>query len=50
MIRWLTVVLRLAVAGLKSRQNLLPENLARANENELRQYHKRAWIYSDRQS
>jgi hypothetical protein len=27
MIGWLTVVLRLAVAGLKSRQNLLLENL-----------------------
>jgi hypothetical protein len=28
MVRWLTVVLRLAEAGLKSRRNLLLENLA----------------------
>ena len=28
MIRWLTVALRLALAGLKSRRNLLLENLA----------------------
>ena len=32
MIRWLTVVLRLAIAGLKSRRSLLLENLALSHQ------------------